>query len=314
MDDKSIPESFNSPQPISFSVLTESAAKETPDATTQIQPESLIPESPCVSGDVARDLAIQQAGIKWKRSPARRRFLRYAFPLTYGTLITLDRLDFISNRPTAPLPGPPPLSESQESHGKILPSLSKINLGQPLVGTKIEAIPSNWLPGAKRAYRSGIHEGADLFTTFGMPVLAIADGKVIRSDREFVEMPAALHSHLLAVCKTLRCTPPEILDRLRGRCLYVDHGITAGSRLVAIYAHLNSIAVEAGQSVKRGQMIATVGNSGTSAGVLGSREDAHLHLELRLQCSGQPETFFGAGMTETEIRQMLKEVFADAAA
>lgn len=48
-----------------------------------------------------------------------------------------------------------------------------------------------------------------------------------------------------------------------------------GTRYRTIYAHLSKVAVRAGQSVKEGQIIGYVGNTGRSYG-------AHLHFEVRL--------------------------------
>lgn len=48
-----------------------------------------------------------------------------------------------------------------------------------------------------------------------------------------------------------------------------------GTRYRTIYAHLSKLAVKAGQTVKEGQVIGYVGNTGRSYG-------AHLHFEVRL--------------------------------
>lgn len=48
-----------------------------------------------------------------------------------------------------------------------------------------------------------------------------------------------------------------------------------GTRYRTIYAHLSKVAVKAGQTVKEGQVIGYVGNTGRSYG-------AHLHFEVRL--------------------------------
>lgn len=54
-----------------------------------------------------------------------------------------------------------------------------------------------------------------------------------------------------------------------GNSVYIDHGSGWMSR----YAHLNSINVRAGQSVKKGQVIGGCGSTGNSSGL-------HLHMEL----------------------------------
>ena len=56
-----------------------------------------------------------------------------------------------------------------------------------------------------------------------------------------------------------------------GRMLEIDHGFGIKS----VYAHCNSIRVREGDEIKRGDLVATIGNTGRSTG-------PHLHFELRL--------------------------------
>ena len=58
----------------------------------------------------------------------------------------------------------------------------------------------------------------------------------------------------------------------------VDHGSFEGNHYVTLYAHMSSVAVSAGQTVKAGQTVGYVGDTG---GVTGP----HLHFEIRVNGS-----------------------------
>jgi len=62
-----------------------------------------------------------------------------------------------------------------------------------------------------------------------------------------------------------------------GRYVVVEHH-WGGSPYYSLYAHLNSIAVEAGQTVKQGDKLGVMGHTGTGI----NRERAHVHVELNL--------------------------------
>ncbi len=64
-----------------------------------------------------------------------------------------------------------------------------------------------------------------------------------------------------------------------GKVVIIDHGRYNGSPTTTLYAHLSSYSVGAGDSVKRGQVIAREGSTGYSTG-------PHLHFEVRI--NGQP--------------------------
>jgi murein DD-endopeptidase MepM/ murein hydrolase activator NlpD len=141
------------------------------------------------------------------------------------------------------------------------------------------------MPGAPRHYRLGIHEGMDFYGyTVGVPVdrstpvRAVADGVVIRALVDYEPLSAGQAEAWAAESRRLGYTPPDVLDGYRGMQVWIDHG----QGIVSRYAHLSSIApgIVEGVAVTRGQIIATVGNSGTPSSVQSQTDEVHLHLEL----------------------------------
>jgi murein DD-endopeptidase MepM/ murein hydrolase activator NlpD len=87
------------------------------------------------------------------------------------------------------------------------------------------------------------HEGIDVSAPMGAPIVAPAGGVVVRVTKETGY----------------------------GNVLEVDHG----NGIVTKYAHCSRIVVRMGERVKRGQVIANVGNTGLSTG-------PHLHYEIHV--------------------------------
>jgi len=101
--------------------------------------------------------------------------------------------------------------------------------------------------GSQRVYRGGVpaayHSGTDLAAGAGATVVAPADGVVTLA-------------------------PPPSFS-LEGNLVIVDHGMG----LTSAFLHLASASVRAGQTVRQGQPIGTVGSSGRATG-------PHLHWSL----------------------------------
>ena len=87
------------------------------------------------------------------------------------------------------------------------------------------------------------HEGLDIAARSGSPVRATADGEVVVEGREYGY----------------------------GKMIKINHGYG----VVTVYGHNSKHLVKAGDHVKRGQIIAFVGNTGRSTG-------PHLHYEVLL--------------------------------
>jgi murein DD-endopeptidase MepM/ murein hydrolase activator NlpD len=92
-----------------------------------------------------------------------------------------------------------------------------------------------------------IHRGIDIAGRMGTPVIAPADG-VVRYARD---------------------------RRALGNAISVSHGYG----IETIYGHLHELRVQPGQKIRRGQVIATMGNTGRSTGP---------HLHYQVEVNGKP--------------------------
>ena len=86
-----------------------------------------------------------------------------------------------------------------------------------------------------------MHAGIDFKASYGTPIVAVTDGRVMGAGR-------------MGGC---------------GNAVRLDHGGALQTR----YCHMSQVAVRTGQSVHRGQVIGYVGSTGLSTG-------AHLHYEM----------------------------------
>ena len=112
------------------------------------------------------------------------------------------------------------------------------------------------------------HTGTDFIAGVGADVFATANGQVV-----------AVQS-----------------QRSYGRKVEIDHG----NGYTTVYAHLSSVLVKQGQSVKRGQVIAKVGNTGMSVA-------PHLHYEVLKH--GQfmdPLHYFFIGLMPEEYEYLIQ--------
>ncbi|GEL08873.1 peptidoglycan DD-metalloendopeptidase family protein [Salisediminibacterium halotolerans] len=145
---------------------------------------------------------------------------------------------------------------------------------------------SSHLPGAPRDYRNGEHEGIDWYDhtsaadiTTETPVLAQAEGEVVRADHDFEDYQSHdERNEDLAIAEDEGYTPEYILDRLRGQQVWVQYPDGVMMR----YAHLDDIPeeIEVGQTVDEDTKIGYVGNSGTSGALDEDGSGLHLHHDL----------------------------------
>ncbi len=184
-------------------------------------------------------------------------------------------------------------------------------LESPIKGAQVDTIPSH-LPGAKRTYRNGVHEGMDWYGfSTGVPmneqtkVFAMADGIVVRADHQYNSYSSKEErNEELGIAAEVGFTPAYILDRLRGRQVWIQYE----NGLQARFAHLDRIPEElqVGDGVTAETLIGYVGNTGTSGDVKGDRTELHLHLDLLYR--GE---LFWKGLTEKEIEKVLKTIFTN---
>jgi hypothetical protein len=99
------------------------------------------------------------------------------------------------------------------------------------------------------------------FFTFGEPVYAVADGRVVRTRNDLRDIPPL--------------NEPPGSSFTTETTLGNNIGLALGGGRYALYAHLKrgSIRVRADQRVRRGEMLGRVGNSGQTGG-------SHLHFQL----------------------------------
>ena len=167
--------------------------------------------------------------------------------------------------------------------------------------------------GARRAYRNGYHEDFDFYDgvvsvpiDYGTPVAASADGMMMRADHDYTELTPEELQALLDDAAARPTTPRATLEKLRGRQVWLAHP----GGFISRYAHLSAVPeLEVGQTVVQGQTVGLAGNSGTSEGAAGTREDAHPHYEL---WRGE-ETYLGEGLTPDEIYPLVAQVFGERA-
>ncbi len=114
-----------------------------------------------------------------------------------------------------------------------------------------------------------MHAGLDFTAAKGTPVRATGDGRIVRTKNERSGY---------------------------GKSIIIDHGYGYKT----LYAHLQDVHVKAGQKVKKGEEIGTVGDTGTSTA-------PHLHYEVRYKDKAiNPIHYCMDGLTPQEYEEMVK--------
>lgn len=158
--------------------------------------------------------------------------------------------------PAAPPPpaGPAQAAQPVEEPELLPPAMPArltavpVEFGWPLTTRAVRTVPF----GVERGRT--FHKGVDLAAPENTPILAVADGvvEVVGSER-------------------------DTLGKSLGNYVIISHGMYKNRTCRTVYAHANRVLVRAGERVRKGQVIARVGNTGRSHGGNGGH---HLHLEL----------------------------------
>lgn len=112
------------------------------------------------------------------------------------------------------------------------------------------------------------HSGMDFTAPIGTDIYATGDGTVVLASRK----------------------------QGYGNCVIIDHGYDYKT----LYGHLDKYKVRVGQKVKRGEVIATVGNTGRSTG-------PHLHYEVMYKGRyDNPAKYYYQDLTPDEFDQMIQ--------
>lgn len=108
-----------------------------------------------------------------------------------------------------------------------------------------------------------LHGGADIGGAVGAPIHAVADGVVTKAAQGY--------------------------NGGSGNNVRIDHGTIQGKPVETSYLHMHTITVREGETVKKGQVIGSVGNTGLSTG-------PHLHFSVYVSgVNSDPAPYLYAG-------------------
>jgi murein DD-endopeptidase MepM/ murein hydrolase activator NlpD len=156
------------------------------------------------------------------------------------------------------------LAEKKEKLYAAIPAI------QPISNKQLIALASGFGFRVHPVYKvKKMHTGIDFAAGIGTPIYATADGKVAVVDVKFSGY---------------------------GKVVEVDHGFGYRTR----YAHMHEFAVRIGQTVKRGDLIGYVGNTGLSTA-------PHLHYEVLINGSQvDPVHYFFNDLSAAEYEKILE--------
>lgn len=156
------------------------------------------------------------------------------------------------------------LAERKEKLFAAIPAI------QPVSNKELIALASGFGLRIHPVYKvKKMHSGIDFAANIGTPIYATADGKIALVDVKFSGY---------------------------GKVVEIDHGFGYRTR----YAHMHDFAVRQGQSVKRGDLIGYVGNTGLSTA-------PHLHYEVLINGNQvDPVHYFFNDLSPAEYEKILE--------
>lgn len=156
------------------------------------------------------------------------------------------------------------LGENKEKLFAAIPAI------QPISNKQLHALASGFGLRIHPIYKvKKMHTGIDFAASIGTPIYATADGKVLEVAVKFSGY---------------------------GKMVEIDHGFGYRTR----YAHMHEFAVHTGQSIKRGDLVGYVGNTGLSTA-------PHLHYEVLINGSQvDPVHYFYNDITPAEYEKILE--------
>jgi murein DD-endopeptidase MepM/ murein hydrolase activator NlpD len=145
--------------------------------------------------------------------------------------------------------------------------LASIPAIQPVANRNLRKMASGFGYRLHPIYKTyKMHEGIDFTAPTGTPIYSTGNGKVVTAGP----------------------------DRGYGNCVIVSHGFGYQT----LYGHMYRIKTRVGQTVKRGELIGYVGNTGLSSG-------SHLHYEvIKNGRKINPINYFFNDLTEAEYQNM----------
>ena len=195
-------------------------------------------------------------------------------------------------------------------HPELEPESWPADLVTPIPGATFSLAESDF-PGAPSAYHTGTRQGFAFFNgrsgrplAADKPVVAIADGEIVRIDRAYEEPGVEKRAYYAEISAEPGFIGEFALDQLRGRQVWIRHQAGHVSR----YAHLSEVhpELQPGDEVQQGQPIGLMGNTGIPPTEDQPSPAPHLHFEL---WSPDGSAYMGQDLTPLESHRLIAQQF-----